>query len=238
MNKSASVSRAKKLGATKSAKAAPATKSSDFQIGERVFLLGLKRWGTVKFVGDTLFSDGIWIGAELSDMIGRNDGSVQGHRYFTCKPNHGVFIRPKSCVKGDKSASGGGGGDSVAQEPETDELENEVNLDDSGDFCHTPPVRKLSKRIEESTEKPKLRSRASVGKKSGQIGASSVISKTHDDKIMKRLTSALTGGPRPAPSPRHDSPEHHRSGTPVQQSFASSGPSVDEVAAKVMEMVR
>lgn len=27
-------------------------------------------------------------------MQGKNDGAVQGQRYFTCKPQHGIFIRP------------------------------------------------------------------------------------------------------------------------------------------------
>ena len=27
--------------------------------------------------------------------VGKNDGSVNGVRYFTCAPNHGSFLRPE-----------------------------------------------------------------------------------------------------------------------------------------------
>ena len=50
---------------------------------------------SVRFIGTTLFADGIWIGIEfLQRALGKNDGSVNGHTYFQCKPNHGLFIRP------------------------------------------------------------------------------------------------------------------------------------------------
>ena len=55
--------------------------------------------GTVRFCGATSFSQGKWIGIELEEPIGKNDGSVQGVRYFTCKMPYGVFVRP-SQVKG------------------------------------------------------------------------------------------------------------------------------------------
>ena len=40
----------------------------------------------------------LYVGVELDQPQGKNDGSVDGTRYFTCKPNHGLFT-PSSKVK-------------------------------------------------------------------------------------------------------------------------------------------
>ncbi|KAL1527253.1 hypothetical protein AB1Y20_015929 [Prymnesium parvum] len=61
-------------------------------VGDQVLVHRLP--ARVCFVGRTGFADGIWIGVELVDAVGRNDGSVRGTRYFTCKPQHGLFVQP------------------------------------------------------------------------------------------------------------------------------------------------
>lgn len=73
----------------------------------------------IAYVGRTAFAKGAWIGVELdtptgkhfsairlclpafvikfltfSFSPGKNDGLVNGVRYFTCKPRFGVFVRP------------------------------------------------------------------------------------------------------------------------------------------------
>jgi len=50
--------------------------------------------GVVRFCGATSFSQGRWVGIELPEPKGKNDGTVMGVTYFNCKPNHGVFVRP------------------------------------------------------------------------------------------------------------------------------------------------
>lgn len=70
-----------------------------FNLGEKIYLHGLKKWGVVRYFGDALFSDGKWVGVELFEELGRNDGTVQGHRYFSCKPKYGVFVRPANCSR-------------------------------------------------------------------------------------------------------------------------------------------
>ncbi|KAI4100737.1 MAG: hypothetical protein LQ339_005415 [Xanthoria mediterranea] len=66
---------------------------SDFQLGQTVELQD-GQTATVQFVGQTQFAAGGWIGVVLDNATGKNDGSVQGQRYFDCPPRHGMFVRP------------------------------------------------------------------------------------------------------------------------------------------------
>lgn len=50
--------------------------------------------GVVRYIGSVEFADGVWLGVELKLPKGKHDGSVQGRRYFTCRPGHGLLVRP------------------------------------------------------------------------------------------------------------------------------------------------
>ncbi|XP_051037794.1 CAP-Gly domain-containing linker protein 4 isoform X2 [Phodopus roborovskii] len=62
--------------------------------GSQVLLMSSNEMATVRYVGPTDFASGIWLGLELRSAKGKNDGAVGDKRYFTCKPNYGVLVRP------------------------------------------------------------------------------------------------------------------------------------------------
>ncbi|XP_062829214.1 CAP-Gly domain-containing linker protein 4 isoform X1 [Anolis carolinensis] len=62
--------------------------------GFQVLLTSSSEMGTIRYIGPTNFAPGIWLGLELRSAKGKNDGAVGDKRYFSCKPNHGVLVRP------------------------------------------------------------------------------------------------------------------------------------------------
>jgi len=66
-------------------------------VGDRVSSLiakeGPREVGTVRFVGTTEFAEGDWIGVELDEAKGKNNGSVRDKSYFECKDGYGIFVR-------------------------------------------------------------------------------------------------------------------------------------------------
>ena len=69
---------------------APATQ---VRMGTRVVVKDRNVRGTVRFSGNTQFSTGRWIGVELDEAVGKNNGSVEGKIYFLCDDGHGIFVR-------------------------------------------------------------------------------------------------------------------------------------------------
>lgn len=62
-------------------------------IGEEVQVKGER--GVIRYIGQVEFAEGNWVGIELYDVVGRNDGSAKGKRYFNCEKqgNYGVFAK-------------------------------------------------------------------------------------------------------------------------------------------------
>ncbi|XP_031177160.1 CAP-Gly domain-containing linker protein 4 isoform X2 [Sander lucioperca] len=72
--------------------------SSDGQVflhvGMQVLLSSANDMAFIRYLGTADFAPGLWLGLELRSPKGKNDGSVGGRRYFTCRPGHGVLVRP------------------------------------------------------------------------------------------------------------------------------------------------
>ncbi|VVC92667.1 unnamed protein product [Leptidea sinapis] len=69
------------------------TTNVDLRLGDRVIVSSSRgsKAGTLRYVGVTDFATGVWAGVELDDPIGKNDGSVDGKRYFECAHRFGLF---------------------------------------------------------------------------------------------------------------------------------------------------
>lgn len=68
-------------------------KDPTIEVGDEIIHTVTGGSGIVKFSGPTEFAGGHWIGVELDEPNGKNDGSVMDVRYFECREGHGIFVR-------------------------------------------------------------------------------------------------------------------------------------------------
>ncbi|CAG8607167.1 6265_t:CDS:2 [Dentiscutata erythropus] len=73
--------------------------SADISVGRRIILPTKNNApGCIQFLGETDFAKGIWVGVELDNPVGKNNGVVASRKYFTAEPDHGIFVRPDSLL--------------------------------------------------------------------------------------------------------------------------------------------
>ncbi|XP_034061879.1 CAP-Gly domain-containing linker protein 4-like isoform X1 [Gymnodraco acuticeps] len=63
-------------------------------VGMQVLLTSANDMASIRYLGPADFAPGLWLGLELRSPKGKNDGSVGGRSYFSCRPGHGVLVRP------------------------------------------------------------------------------------------------------------------------------------------------
>ena len=71
-----------------------ASTPSTVAVGARVAVTGIQGSGigTIRFIG-VLSTGRERIGVELDEATGDCNGTLKGRSYFTCPPQHGVFVQ-------------------------------------------------------------------------------------------------------------------------------------------------
>lgn len=72
------------------------------KVGDRCELKESGFRGEVKYVGRVPdLNEGYFVGIQLDEPYGKNNGSFNGVAYFTCPNKYGVFARPSEINVGD-----------------------------------------------------------------------------------------------------------------------------------------
>ncbi|XP_033891645.3 dynactin subunit 1-like isoform X4 [Acipenser ruthenus] len=178
------------------------------KVGSRVEVIGKGHRGTVAYIGATLFATGKWVGVILDDAKGKNDGTVQGKRYFTCEDNHGIFVRQSQIQPVDDGAD--------TTSPETPEpLSSKVP---KRELLETPKSSKLRGVKPKKTPTPKKPTRpSSSAASSGTAGPSGSASASGGDMSSSEPNTPLAAPVIPTPSMGLTSPGAHPHPTPSKE---------------------
>ncbi|CAH2299222.1 dynactin subunit 1 isoform X2 [Pelobates cultripes] len=165
------------------------------KVGSRVEVIGKGHRGTVAYVGSTLFATGKWVGVILDESKGKNDGTVQGKRYFNCEENHGIFVRQSQIQVVDDGAD--------TTSPETPEPAASRVL--KRDVSETPKSSKLPTRPSSSAASSGTAGASgSASASCGEISSSEPSTPAQTPlaaPVIPSPSSALTSPVAPLPTP-------------------------------------
>uniref|UniRef100_A0A3P8SPE2 CAP-Gly domain containing linker protein 2 n=1 Tax=Amphiprion percula TaxID=161767 RepID=A0A3P8SPE2_AMPPE len=150
----------------------------DYTVGEQVWVNGVKP-GVIAYLGETQFAPGQWAGVILNDLVGKNDGSVGGVRYFECQPLQGIFTRPSKLTR----QPVGEGSDSHS----TDSAQNQTQQGGGGG---APGGQRVVVPLREGL----LNSAVKTGNESGSNMSDSGSVKKSGDKDLRVGDRVLVGG--------------------------------------------
>ncbi|XP_034745627.1 CAP-Gly domain-containing linker protein 2 isoform X4 [Etheostoma cragini] len=153
----------------------------DYTVGEQVWVNGVKL-GVIAYLGETQFAPGQWAGVILNDLVGKNDGSVGGVRYFECQPLQGIFTRPSKLTP----QPVGEGSDSHS----TDSLSAQNLTQQGGNGA--PPGQRVVVPLREGLAL--LNSAVKTGNESGSNMSDSGSVKKGGDKDLRVGDRVLVGG--------------------------------------------
>ncbi|XP_023277521.1 dynactin subunit 1-like isoform X6 [Seriola lalandi dorsalis] len=163
------------------------------KIGSVVEVTGKGQRGTVAYIGATLFASGKWVGVILDEAKGKNDGTVQGKRYFTCEENHGIFVRQSQIQVVEEGSS--------ATSPDTPES-GTAKIPRHKDIPETP---KTSKQTPVNVKKSSTRRSAKASRESLSSSLSGDVSEaglsSHQGALGAPVVPQPSGSPAAAAVP-------------------------------------
>ncbi|XP_023277519.1 dynactin subunit 1-like isoform X4 [Seriola lalandi dorsalis] len=169
------------------------------KIGSVVEVTGKGQRGTVAYIGATLFASGKWVGVILDEAKGKNDGTVQGKRYFTCEENHGIFVRQSQIQVVEEGSS--------ATSPDTPES-GTAKIPRHKDIPETP---KTSKQTPVNVKKSSTRRSAKASRESLSSSLSGDVSEaglsSHQGALGAPVVPQPSGSPAAAAVPATPSKE-------------------------------
>ncbi|KAM4724131.1 dynactin subunit 1 isoform 2-T2 [Anableps anableps] len=179
------------------------------KVGSQVEVIGKGQRGTVAYIGTTLFASGKWVGVILDEPKGKNDGTVQGKRYFTCQENYGIFVRQSQIQLVDDGADTS----PETPEPTTGKVPKREILETTKSAKLTPATRKTTAR------RPKPSRPAGGGGKGAASGSASASA--------GEMSSSEPSTPAQTPLAAPVIPTLHSPGNPP-----APGPSKEEEALR------
>ncbi|AWP00867.1 putative dynactin subunit 1-like [Scophthalmus maximus] len=184
------------------------------KIGSTVEVTGKGQRGTVAYIGATLFASGKWVGVILDEPKGKNDGTVQGKRYFTCEENHGIFVRQSQIqvVEEGSSATSPDTPESgtakmlklkdIAETPKTSK-QSSTRRSAKWSMPRLAPATSLPSLLVRSTGRPSLQLMASRESLSSSLSGdvSEVGLSSHQGALGAPVVPQPSGSPAPAAAP-------------------------------------
>ncbi|KAF7657119.1 hypothetical protein LDENG_00032000 [Lucifuga dentata] len=162
------------------------------KIGSTVEVTGKGQRGTVAYIGATLFASGKWVGVILDEPKGKNDGTVQGKRYFTCEENHGIFVRQSQIQVVEEGSS--------ATTPDTPES-GTTKIPKHKDIPETPKTTKTPVSLKKSsTRRSAKASRESLSTSMSGDGSEAGLS-SHQGALGAPIVPQPTGSPAAVAAP-------------------------------------
>ncbi len=180
-----------------------------FRVGQKLKAFDGKE-GIARYIGPLHFTDGEWIGLELSEPLGKNNGTVRGETYFVCQENHGIFYKASTDFE-------------VIEEPKPNAK--------SG----VPASKARPSSIGLSSTRPRPSSIAATAKRTSTVTGTATAAQTpgrRQNLMPPPSTTATTRTSRLSLAPRTASPTKKPSTYPSRQSFVGVSAAVSRTTSQ------